>query len=199
MSAPNYQASDFATAIQNLMPRGRAWPRDLSALMAKVRVGLGPTWAAHTLQNNNLLIDAFPATAVQLLPEWEAALGLPDPCAGPAPTLRARQAQVVARFTGVGGQSISSFVSYAAKLGFPITVKEFTPFCVGQQAMGSPLGLQEWAFTWRATGQTPSVSNFLAGHSTAGEPLGAWGNRVLQCELNVLKPAHTYLNVAYTT
>lgn len=197
MSAPNYQASDFLSALQALMPRGLVWPRDPTAVMTQVMSGLSPTWARHTARNNNLLVDAFPATADELLPEWEAALGLPDPCAGVAPTLQARQAQVVARFASSGGQSIPYFINYAKNLGYTVTVTEFAPFRAGQSRAGNQCGLQDWFFTWQINSVLNTVTYFRAGQSSAGEPLGAWGNAVLQCELTAIKPAHTYLNFAY--
>lgn len=197
MAAPNYQASDFLTALQALMPRGLAWPRNPAAVMAQVESGLAPTWSRHTAANNDLLIDAFPATAVQLLPEWEATLGLPDPCAGSSPTLQGRQQQVVARLTNSGGQSIPYFIAYAATLGYAVTVTEFTPFRVGQQRAGCQVGTQDWAFTWQINSALNTVTYFSAGQSYAGQALASWGNAVLQCELTEIKPAHTYLNFAY--
>jgi len=197
MSAPNYQASDFLTALHALMPRGLAWPRDPASVMGQVMAGLSPTWQRHTEQNNNLLIDAFPSTSVQLLSNWEAALGLPDPCAGVAPTLQGRQAQVVARFTGTGGQSIPYFIAYAQTLGYTVTTTEFTPFRMGQQTMGCQLGGPEWAFTWAINSPLNTYTSFRMGLSGMGEPLESWGNAVLQCELTEIKPAHTFLNFAY--
>lgn len=197
MSAPNYQASDFLTALQALMPRGLAWPRDPASVMGQVVAGLSPTWARHTARNNYLLVDAFPSTSVELLPQWEAALGLPDPCAGEAPTLQGRQQQVVARFTATGGQSAPYFIGYALALGYMVTITEFTPFRVGQQRMGCQLGTQDWAFTWQINSPLNTETYFRTGLSGAGEALASWGNTVLQCEINEIKPAHTYLNFAY--
>ncbi|MDN8077372.1 DUF2313 domain-containing protein [Burkholderia vietnamiensis] len=146
---------------------------------------------------NNLLVDAFPATAVQLLPEWESALGLPDPCAGESPTLAGRQQQVVARFTNSGGQSIPYFIAFAKTLGYSVTATEFTPFRVGQQAMGSPVANQDWAFVWRINAPAETITYFSAGQSAVGEPLAIWGSNVLECELSAIKPAHTILNFSY--
>jgi len=197
MSAPNYQASDFVGAIHALMPRGLAWPKDPNSIMGKVIAGLAPMWVRHTQANNNLLVDAFPATAVQLLPEWESALGLPDPCAGESPTLAGRQQQVVARFTNSGGQSVPYFIAYAQALGYTVTVSEFTPFRMGQQRMGCQLGTQDWAFAWQINAPPETVTYFAMGQSYMGQPLASWGNAVLQCELTAIKPAHTILNFAY--
>jgi uncharacterized protein YmfQ (DUF2313 family) len=197
MSAPNYQASDFLSVIHALTPRGLAWPKSATAVMAQVMSGLSPTWQRHTEQNNNLLIDAFPSTSVQLLSNWEAALGLPDPCAGASPTLQGRQAQVVARFAGSGGQSIPYFTQYAATLGYTITVTEFTPFRMGQQGMGCPLGTQDWAFAWQINSPAEAITYFAMGQSYMGQALASWGNAVLQCELTEISPAHTILNFSY--
>lgn len=198
MSAPDYQAADFLSAMQNLMPRGLAWPTAPDAVMAQVMACLSPTFARHTARNNNLLVDAFPPSSVELLPEWEAALGLPDPCAGPAPNLQGRQRQVLARFAGAGGQSVAYITQYALVLGFSITVTEYTPFKVGQQAMGQPLGTQDWAFAWTANAPSITTTLFRAGQSAADEALATWGNTVLGCELAFIKPAHTIMTISYS-
>ncbi|MCW3588788.1 YmfQ family protein [Burkholderia cenocepacia] len=196
MSAPNYSASDFTSALMALMPRGLAWPRDPDSLMSRTIATLAPVWSRHVAANNYLLVDAFPATTVELLPEWEAALGLPDPCAGPSPSLVVRQAQVVARFTNSGGQSIPYFIGYAKNLGFDVSISEFTPFRAGQQAAGDSVGVEGWAHTWRVNAPSETINYFRASASTAGEPLASWSNAVLLCEFLALRPAHTLLIVA---
>ncbi|WP_175829726.1 YmfQ family protein [Burkholderia cepacia] len=196
MRAPIYSASDFTSALMALMPRGLAWPRDPYSVMGKTIATLAPIWSRHVTANNYLLVDAFPSTTVELLPEWEAALGLPDPCAGESPSLAQRQAQVVARFTNSGGASISYFVSYAKNLGFDVTISEFTPFRVGQHSAGHSVGVEGWAHTWRVNAPSTTINYFRASRSAAGEPLASWGNSVLLCEMNSLKPAHTLVIVA---
>ncbi|KVX53315.1 YmfQ family protein [Burkholderia cepacia] len=196
MSAPNYSASDFTAALMALMPRGLAWPRDPYSVMGRTLATLAPIWSRHVAANNYLLVDAFPAATVELLPEWEAALGLPDPCAGESPSLAQRQAQVVARFANSGGASIHYFVGYAKNLGFDVSVSEFTPFRAGQQAAGDSCGAEGWAHTWRVNAPSTTINYFRAGASEAGEPLESWGNAVLLCEINALKPAHTLVIVA---
>ena len=198
MSAPNYSAADFTRALQNLLPRGLVWPNAPDSVLAQLLAALAPTWSRHTQRDNYLLQDAFPATAVELLPEWEAALGLPDPCAGESPTLQGRQAQVVARLTGVGGQSIPYFIAYALLLGYTITVTEYSPFRMGCMAMGHALGSADWSHTWAVNAPLHTVTPFRMGLSGMGEPLESWGNVVLECELNEVKPAHTLLNFIYS-
>lgn len=196
-NAPAFQAADFLAALQACMPRGRVWPKDADATQTQVLQGLAMPFKQHNDRANYLLIDAFPATAEELLPEWEATLGLPDPCAGTQPTIAARQAQVLARFAGQGGQSVAYFIAYAARLGFTVTITQYTPFRMGQQSMGDQLGSPDWAFTWAVNSPPNTVIPFRMGQSAMGDALASWGNAVLQCELTAIKPAHTVVNFIY--
>lgn len=176
-----YSSGEYQAALLALLPRGRVWPRDLDALQADFMAGLAPTFNRHDQRAQNLLVDAFPATAVELLPEWEESLGLPDPCAGPAATIEQRQAQVVARLTDNGGQSAAHFIDFAAKLGFTITITYFAPFRIGHSRAGDPIYGESWIFAWQVN--SPDVSL---------QP-----NAVLECELRARAPAHTYVLFNY--
>src|SRR5579883_2631705 len=118
MGAPLLLAADFLAALQALMPRGRVWPQDPDATETAVLSGLAKAYERQTARANALLVDAFPATTFELLPEWEETLGLPDPCIGDSPTIEQRVGQVVARFAQAGGQSVAFFTAYAEALGF---------------------------------------------------------------------------------
>ncbi|WP_307850306.1 YmfQ family protein [Paraburkholderia aspalathi] len=184
--------------MQALMPRGRVWPKDADATQTQVLSGLVQVYARNTARANNLLVDAFPGKSAELLPEWEATLGLPDPCAGIAPTVAQRNAQVLARFTGVGGQSAAYYISYAATLGYVITITEFAPARVGQSRVGQPLCGPPWAFAWQINAPLNTITQSRAGTARAGDPLASWGNAVLQCEITEIIPAHTIPIFAYS-
>jgi len=98
--------ADMTAAVQALMPQGVVSPRQEGTDQWKVLSGIAATANRLQARARALRVDSFPSTAFQLLPEREAALGLPDPCAGAAPTLQARRAQVTARLAGEGGQSV---------------------------------------------------------------------------------------------
>lgn len=198
MPAPFYKAIDFARQIRSMLPRGRIWPRADDTEQFKVLQALGLTSERQTNRSNNLLVDAFPATTVELLPEWEKTLGLPDPCAGESPTIAARQAQVLARFGADGGQSIAYYIAYALTLGYVITIEQFAPFRAGISRAGDPLNGADWYFVWAVHAPLHQVQWFRAGISAAGEPLAFWSNTVLECELQAVKPSHTYLFFKYS-
>lgn len=199
MAAPIFTAANFLSAIQSLLPRGVVWPRDQDAVQTQALTGLAPTYERSTARANYLLSDAFPATTYELLPEWEETLGLPDPCAGAAPSIQARRAQVVARFANSGGQSAAYFTQFVANLGYDISVENFGPARCGLARCGDLDYGESWAFAWSVDVPLNTVTQARAGASAAGDPLASWGNDVLQCELEAVKPAHTVILFKYLT
>lgn len=195
---PTYSDGDFLAGIQNLLPTGPVWPRDGDAQLTQTMAALVKTYTRQAARSVNLLDDAFPVSPLELLPEWELSLGLPDPCAGVLATVQQRQQQVAARFIAGGGQSVAFFINYAATLGFPITIAEFSPFRVGINRVGDPLRGAAWAHAWQVNAPTFSVGHFRVGEDAVGEPLAWWGNNVLQCELLRLAPAQTALLFSYS-
>lgn len=196
MGAPLFTDDDFVAGFQNLLPTGPVWPRDADAVQTQTIRPLIKGYTRNTARAVNLLSDAFPVEPVELLPEWESTLGLPDPCAGTSPTIQQRQQQVAARFIASGGQSVAYFVQVAAALGYEITITQFAPLKVGQ-VVGTPLYGAAWAFAWQVNAPTFTIERFLVGRDAVGEPLAQWGNTVLQCELQRLAPAHTTLIFSY--
>lgn len=195
--APAYTAADYLSALQSLLPRGHAWPRAPDAVQTRALAGLTPVYERSNLRANHLLVDAFPATTVELLPEWEAALGLPDRCAGVAPTLQGRRAQVIARFTAVGGQSVAYIKAFALSLGYSIEITQFIPARAGILRAGMPLCGNDFAHAWRVSAPLNTSFAFRAGASAAGEPLTSIANAVLECELRKIAPAQTTVFFAY--
>lgn len=201
----NLTADDFTTALLSLLPRGRVWPKEPGAVLPNTIAFVSPTFARQTARANNLLVDAFPATAVELLPTWEALLGLPDPCAGQGTTIAARQAQVIARLLGTGGQAVDDLIAFAALFGYTITITEQAPAdgTLTPATIGSTIGdrLVEDSgndvFTYIVNAPLVTVTYATIG-STIGTPLVAWGNDVLECVMEEVKPAHTQVLFAYS-
>lgn len=189
--------ADLRAALLSLLPTGTVWPRRDGSTVARSCAGIAALAGRLQARAGALLIDAFPATAYELLPDWETTLGLPDSCAGPAPTLQQRRAQVTARLTAQGGQSMPYLVAQAAALGYAITVDEFAPARAGQIRAGDPIRGEAWAHALVVRAPATTVTYFRAGQSAAGEPLATWGNGALECSLRRLIPAHTVILFAY--
>ncbi len=197
MSTPQYAASDYQVAFKNILPSGDAWPDDINAVTNLTLAGLQPVYERTTARANDLLREVVPSSTLELLPEWEATYGLPDPCAGLSPTIEARRAQVVARAGATGGQDIPYLIRFAANLGYPITITQFTPSRFPFR-LGQPFGGEAWAHAWQVNALTFTIERFTLGTSSLGEPFASWGNSVLQCEMQRIAPAHTIVNFFYS-
>lgn len=149
-AAPVYAVPDFTAALQALLPRGKVWPRDPDATITKVMTGLAAVYARTNARADYLLVDAFPATTVELLPEWLAALGVPGPFGTLAPTLAGQQAQVVAALANSGGQSAAYFIGLLAAIGLTATITEYTRYTV-RLAVNAPINGDNWAHSWLVT------------------------------------------------
>lgn len=198
MSVPIFSASDYASAMASLLPRGRAWPRDPDTNLMRLIGALAPTYQRNGATAAQLVADIFPRTTTALIPEWEETLGLPDPCTPLNPTTEQRRAAILAKFIGSGGQSAPYFISVAAALGYTVTVTNYSPFRVGTNAVGDHLNGADWAQTWAINSALTTVSYFAVGQSTVGDPLASWGNATLECRMNQIKPAHTVLQFHYS-
>lgn len=171
---PRYAAADYGGAALGLMPRGRLWPQQPGTVQEAVRLAIGKTFERSDGDANMLLETSLPGSLTPLLPEWEATLGLPDPCAGTAPTFAQRCDQVRGRFVNAGGQSRQHFIDFAAALGFMISITNYAPFRVGISTVGNPVADDDVAFVWGVT--IDAVTGDL--------PIA-----VLKCELEAIQPA----------
>lgn len=181
---------DYLAAFQDLLPTGPIWPREPDAVQTQCLRALVPAFTRLATRAGNLLCDAFPVDPVELLAEWEETLGLPDPCVGVLPTLALRQQQVATRFTAAGGQSKSYLIAFARRLGYDITITEFTPWRFGQP-FGLPMLGAIWCFVWQVNAPGFTIWEFSFGSDTFGDPFAAWLNDLLICELKRVAPAQT--------
>lgn len=125
----------------------------------------------------DLLVEAFPGTTVELIDEWEEALGLPDDCV--APTLYAdRIAAIVARFVGTSGHSEADYIELAESLGYEgalVTFARVDAFKSGRSKAGDKLwNNHQWTVTISVGGSGDTVRDAL-----------------LECVFNARRRAHT--------
>lgn len=188
---------DYLEELQNHLPLGPAWPRDVDSLTTKLLSAFAAEFALVDQRIDDLLNEADPRTTLELLADWERVAGLPDGCVGTGQTVQQRRAALVARLTNSGGQSRDFFIALAAYLGFTITITEFRPFLIGSSAVGDPLCGKDWWFAWRVNAPQTTSTFFRTGRSAVGEPLQSFGNTLLECVFSRLKPAHTTIIFAY--
>lgn len=190
--------TDYLRQLQALLPPGPAWPRDDNALLTRLLSGLSEELARVDGRAWQIAEEADPRTVAELFADWERVAGLPDACAvafGGTQTAAQRRAALVGRLTTMGGQSPAYFIALAASLGYAITITEFSEHTVNDN-VEHPFYGSAWNFAWQVNAALNTI-NEITVDMTVEDPLAAWGNALLECVINRLKPAHTTLLYSY--
>lgn len=190
--------TDYLRQLQALLPPGPAWPKDDSALLTRMLGGLAAELSRVDGRAWQLIEEADPRTVAELFADWERVAGLPDACAvafGGDQTVAQRRAAMVGRLTTLGGQSPAYFVGIAAALGYAITISEFSEHTVNDD-VNHPFYGAAWNFAWQVNAALNTITEITV-DSTADDPLAAWGNALLECVINRLRPTHTTVLFSY--
>jgi uncharacterized protein YmfQ (DUF2313 family) len=128
---------DYITPFLALFPQGIAWPRETESVFYQTCRGLARIWGYVDGRAADLLErESDPRKTIEILPEWERAWGLPDPCFPKAMTIGERQRMLVLVMTMLGGQSRAWFEWVANWIGFEIRFREWSPFMAGVSQVG---------------------------------------------------------------
>lgn len=185
-------AQDNKQLLTNLLPEGKAWNREEGSNLVKVLDGNAVELDRVDARNAELLGEYDPRTTLELLPDWERNVGLPDPCANTVEsTLAIRRSLVYEKLTLIGGQSRQFYIDQAAKLGMVIEIDEPFPFIAGSSTAGDNVYNEDWIHHWIVIADEFNEVVFTAGGSAAGEPLRVVINDLLNCMITRSKPAHT--------
>ncbi len=197
----NLGPDDFQHAALNLLPRGPAWPRDLDGILAKAMGAIGDLFARFHADASNIVDnELYPPTTAALLPEWEAAYGLPDPCTPQPQTIEQRIAALMAKITDLGSLSRQKFIDLAAAIGYEITITEFLPSsgigtCIGPCT--EPVLAYAWRFAWQVNAPATTIG-VLTCNGDCVSPLRWWGNEDLECTLGRKNRATRFVLFSYS-
>ncbi len=92
--------SKFTQALAHLLPTGFAWPRHGDSVVMRWVAGVGGAYEEFERFAVQTYQQWLPHRTCSRLEEWEAALGLPDPCTGYVDDPVLRQALMLARLRG---------------------------------------------------------------------------------------------------
>lgn len=193
-------SDQYLQLLRNLLPPGAAWPREDDSDLTKLLGAMADELATIHNRAEALIEEADPRTTLELLPDWERMLGLPDGCTELADTLQERRQAVVSRLTLLGGQSIAYFTAVALSLGYEdIAIEEFRPSVCGIAMCGYPLGgTHSIRHYWRVVVPGPRLTYARCGVSQCGDLLLNIDRADdLECLLGRLKPAQSNLIFSY--
>ncbi len=174
-------AADYLRALVQLLPPGRVYPRGAEGAFRDTLAALAEEFARIDARADDLVNEADPRTTVELIDDWERALGLPDECTGPLETLEQRRQAIVAKLTDEGGTSRAYYIALAASLGYTITITEFRPFTC-ETPIDRGIYDESARFTWMVNAPATTVREATC-ESPCGDPLRSWGNQLLECSI----------------
>ena len=137
---------EYTQALLGLLPQGKAWRgKTLRALLG----AWAKEFARVGTSMSGLLRESNPATAKELLPEWERLLAI-------TPAKRASLAQrrqvVLARLTNGAVVNNTSLTNLALTLGWRLEFTYFKPAHVGVFQVGDRENGKGWVYAKRITG-----------------------------------------------
>ena len=188
----------YRSQLTALLPTGRAWATESDPALADFIAALALELARIEQRATELLAEATPYGAYETLPEWEATAGLPDECsASAAGDIQARRMALVARLAGGGAQSKAFYLRLLRVSGQPqAEITKFSPTTCNDDcnaALYSDNDSYCWAVSLHGSGDhRPANCN-----DDCNSPLQLYQSSAIECVLNKLKPAHTYLIFKY--
>jgi uncharacterized protein YmfQ (DUF2313 family) len=176
-----YSAGDYRDALLRSLPPGRAFTRRPDSVLGALAEALAQEAVRVEGRREDLLQEADPSQASELLEDWERVAGLPELCGTPPSTEQERQDALVAKLDAKPTPTPAAFVALGVKYGLTVSVSEFVPARCGITRCNEPMRGEAWAHCFWLTvfgaGSGPEV-NF-------------------ECEASSLKPAHAELRFVY--
>lgn len=186
--------SAWTDVLQQLMPRGRAWSRESTSDLHKLVDSISPRYQRAENNSQKLLNEMRPEVTQQLLPEWEAYLGLPE-CGVTDQIFELRRAAVVEKDHRKGGLQTWQIEQLAAALGFTVKIYEQWPHSV-LRGVGYPLYPASTQFVLRVDVHGIPEERFTVLDNVL-TPLRGNAPLVFECVLNRLKLAGFYYDFNY--
>lgn len=192
--------ASWLAALQALLPPGRAFTRDPTAVLTRLLEAIAAMLLSAQLRLEALQAEWDPRRATNMLPDWERLLGLPDACT-PTEGLTVLERQRIAyqRLVEQGGQSRAYFLGIAEQLGEAgCTIDEFRPANCNGNCNGALYSVAD-AFTWRVNIPRPAL-NARPAHcnGNCNDALQQYQPSLIECPISERKPAHTQVIFAYT-
>jgi uncharacterized protein YmfQ (DUF2313 family) len=189
--APNPTLADWVATTFDLLPRGIAWLRDATSnLGGLVSTYAGERQLLHQRALTLLNTEGVPTAAVELLPDWEQALGLPDPCRPLPGTQAQRWAAVADIFFADHPPTPANMIAWAKSAGWNITIREQTDFVADISRGDEVVG--ESDFTWVVSILDQVITYFIADRNVGDDPLFTFPDiTTLECVIRRAAPAHT--------
>lgn len=187
----------YREQLFGLLPTGRAWPRGPGTVLYKLLDASAERFADIDRRAVGLLDELLVSRTFDLLPEWEADLGLPDSCSVLGSSVQVRRAAALHKQVSKPDMSPEAYREIARSFGVEIAIDE-----LNQARADAIAGLDttngKWRFVWWIAIPLSSDVQYFTTESDVETPLSTVErNTELECRLQKASPAHTRLYVGY--
>ena len=193
MAGTSLKIEQFIRLFYNLLPKGRAWNEDIDSDTYKLVSSLSQEFCRNDDRLEDLIREIDPFQTNELLDDWLATYGLPNPCLGDVELSDDdKRTLLLQQLNATGGASESYFEGILDNSGFQFdtdVIPLFLPFVAGSRAgdkitngqefftagsvAGSRLHNSGWTYWFEVHSGGDNII-FVAG-SLAGEPLTEFG------------------------
>jgi uncharacterized protein YmfQ (DUF2313 family) len=192
-------SDEYLQQLRGLLPAGPAWDPALVPEIDLVLTGISLEFSRLDARAVDLMNEMDPSGVSELVPDWEAVMGLPDPCLGPNPAFEDRRLAVRRRLVEIGGQSRAYFIEIAVSQGYPdATITEHRAPRMGRSRFGAAhFGTWYAQFMWTLNTGGRHRQGRRFGVSYWGERFGTNPGNPLECLIRRRSPAHTVVHINY--
>ncbi|OLF55423.1 YmfQ family protein [Pseudomonas chlororaphis] len=194
-----HTADEYLQQLRGLLPIGPAWSLEMAPEIDRILAGVAIEFSRLDARAVDLQNEMDPSGVSELVPDWEAIMGLPDPCLGLNPAFEDRRLAVRRRLVEVGGQSRAYFIDVALSQGYPnATISEHRAPRMGRSRFGTArfgTWLAQFMWTLNTGGRQRQGRRF--GASYWGERFGSNPGDALECQIRQKTPAHTMVLFNY--
>lgn len=192
MSTPSrwpITAESAAGMVAALFPKGLIWSRRPEGRVWQYSAAVGLTFVRLRERCLDLLDEADPRTATELLSDWEAALE-PYDCVPQPAALADRRVATAAKLAAYGGQSAAYLEGVAAAAGYDVAVRKPHPWRVDASPVDAPVLGPAWIWAFEVVTSLGTPTPWRCGTHGVDEPLADHAPTPLACLVEQLKPAH---------
>lgn len=189
---------DYKDLLLQLLPQGVAWNKDEGSTLSNLAAGQAAELARAEEFLLNVLTEINPYTTTQLIDEWAEIVLNTDGCNLELTTQDEKKAAVIAKLRSTGGSDKIYFQEVAKAAGFLTSISDgFEQFRAGSSRVGDRVLVDGFELTIEVRSPTNTVRYFRADAGRAGDPLTYFGNALLECLLNDIKPLHAEMFFRY--
>lgn len=186
-----YSASDYLTAMKELLPKGPAWELDDNSFFIKLLETAAKEFARIDADILNLIKESDPRTCTVTFTEWLDEWGIPDACLKDQEIDLNQYRQLLVSKIATQGYTFAEFAKLIGlALGYAdIQVGNFDKFVVSTRVDQRIYGAN-WKNYFITVSVSDSEARYFTTQSFANEDLATWGNNLFECLIKAMAPAY---------